>query len=146
MRLYTDGGCHGNPGPGAWAWVLIELTHNEERLIKEDSGSEAATTNNRMELEAVIQGLEYCRSQEGAALEVITDSQYVKNGITSWIHNWKAKGWKTAGKQPVKNRELWEELDRLNTELQPQWFWVRGHAGNRWNERCDALTQAAIGA
>jgi ribonuclease HI len=147
MEIYTDGGCSGNPGPGGWAYVIKRPSHPEGHL--EGSGSEKFTTNNKMELTAVIQALErykQIRTADGQAeaapgdgLAIVTDSQYVKNGITSWIHGWKKNGWKTASKEPVKNRELWERLDLLNAEIKPEWRWVKGHAGNELNERCDTL-------
>ena len=135
--VYTDGACSGNPGPGGWAWVALE---NGSR--REGSGGEASTTNNRMELIAVIEALKAL--PPGRAVEVRTDSQYVKNGITAWIHAWKKNGWRTASKSPVKNRELWEDLDRLSTALKPRFVWVEGHAGEEFNERCDELARGEI--
>ena len=138
--IYTDGGCSGNPGPGGWAFVLRDS--GGETI---GSGGEAATTNNRMELRAVIAALaEAERREEGASVVLYTDSQYVKNGITSWIGSWKKNGWRTASKQPVKNRELWEELDAVASRVRPRFLWVEGHAGIEDNERCDALVQAEI--
>lgn len=143
--LYCDGACSGNPGPGGWAWVCLA-----QDSIKEDSGYESHTTNNRMELKAAIEGLKavhnFIKSDntEPANIEVKTDSQYVKNGVTIWINSWKANGWRTASKNPVKNKELWEELDTLSIELKPHWQWVEGHAGEQWNERCDKLAREAI--
>jgi len=136
--IYTDGGCTGNPGPGGWGAVVIE-DGKEVKL----SGGNPSTTNNRMELNAVIEALHWCKDKglEGP-LEVHTDSQYVKNGINSWIHNWKKNGWKTAAKKPVKNKDLWEELDKINSAMSPEWFWVKGHAGNKYNELCDQLVEA----
>jgi ribonuclease HI len=138
MEIYTDGGCSGNPGPGGWAFVIKRPAHPEGNI--EGSGSEKFTTNNKMELTAVIQALERFKLLAcGESLTVVTDSQYVKNGITSWIHGWKKNGWRTASKEPVKNRELWERLDLLAGEIGPEWRWVKGHAGNELNERCDQL-------
>lgn len=146
LILYTDGACSGNPGPGGWAWVLLL----DGSIKSEDSGGERETTNNRMELIAVIRGLEFVLDgiaggiMEQRTLEVRTDSQYVKNGITAWIANWKANGWKTAAKKPVKNRELWEKLDMLAGRMNIKFIWVEGHAGEKWNEYCDSLAREAI--
>jgi ribonuclease HI len=144
IDIFTDGGCSGNPGPGAWAYVLREAGSEAE-----DSGFDPATTNNRMELTAVIRALGRARESLGsgheAEIRVHTDSQYVKNGITDWIKKWKKNGWLTAGKDPVKNRELWERLDALASELKPSWIWVRGHSGHPENERCDALVRSRMG-
>jgi len=148
--IHTDGGCHGNPGPGAWAYVM----RYGERL-REDSGSEPDTTNNRMELRAVIEALRFIvtRKAEGqrqgtswaeAPVHVFTDSQYVRNGILKWMSGWKRNGWKTADKKPVKNRELWEQLDALVAASRAEFHWVEGHAGVPDNERCDALVQMSI--
>ena len=138
--IYTDGGCIGNPGPGAWAFVVDLPTG-----IFEQSGYSPDTTNNRMELCAVIEALRYVsRSLPAQDYVLHTDSQYVQKGISEWIHTWKRKNWKTASKKPVKNQDLWVELDGLNEALHPQWRWVRGHAGVPLNERCDALVQSCI--
>lgn len=139
--LYTDGGCHGNPGPGAWAFVL-HYNGQSVRLY----GAEADTTNNRMELSAVIEGLEYVRLNLtcSGGLVCRTDSRYVQQGITSWIHTWKRNGWRTTAKKPVKNRDLWQRLDGLVQQMTPQWEWVQGHAGEEGNEECDALVQRGI--
>lgn len=140
ITIYTDGGCSGNPGPGGWAFVLI--ADGEET---EGSGGEANTTNNRMELKAVISALTLAgKTAPGAPIALWTDSQYVKNGITQWIKSWKRNGWLTADKKPVKNRELWEVLDALTARLSPSFSWVKGHAGHEYNERCDALVQVEI--
>jgi len=144
IEIYTDGGCSGNPGPGGWAFV-IKGTQND--LI--GSGGEANTTNNRMELRAIISALvEVERMTAKLApvphIELWTDSQYVKNGITSWINAWKRNGWKTADKKPVKNKELWEELDAVTARVKPKFSWVKGHAGHEHNERCDSLVQVEI--
>ena len=134
--LITDGDCSGNPGPGGWASILRHGRHK-----KELSGSERHTTNNRMELMAVIQGL--AALKEPCRVTVITDSEYVKNGITSWIHRWKRKGWRTAQKTPVVNQDLWMALDAQVSRHVVEWEWVRGHAGHADNERCDELATAA---
>ncbi len=140
--IYTDGGCSGNPGPGGWANVILaDGTENPH------SGGEHLTTNNRMELMAVIQALtEISTNPQWSAksITVCTDSQYVKNGITTWIKNWKKNNWKTASKQPVKNQDLWTILDSLASKLNIQWNWVKGHAGIKYNEICDSLCQEQI--
>jgi ribonuclease HI len=144
VLIYTDGGCHGNPGPGGWGLVLLD---GERRIEKK--GYDAATTNNRMELTAVISALETVFQDpalKGRKVELHTDSQYVKNGITSWIHNWMRKGWKTSGGQPVKNKEYWVRLKELDDALDVSWHWVKGHDGNEFNEACDTLVQEAIAA
>ena len=140
--IYTDGGCSGNPGPGGWGVVVIA-----GGVAKQLSGGEALTTNNRMELSAAIAALSVVKntpSFEGKSVKVNIDSQYVKNGITSWIKGWKAKGWQTADKKPVKNQDLWEKLDALNSSLYVEWNWVKGHAGIEYNEVCDQLCQDEI--
>lgn len=137
--VYTDGGCWGNPGVGGWACVVIA-----EGEARELSGGEKLTTNNRMELTAAISALTAIYNTErfrNNPIQVNIDSQYVKNGITSWIHNWKKNGWKTAAKKPVLNQELWQKLDALNASLNVEWNWVKGHAGVEYNERCDQLCQ-----
>lgn len=142
ITIYTDGGCSGNPGPGGWGIVVIA-----DGVAKQLSGGEKLTTNNRMELTAAIMALTVVKNTEGFAGRPVTvniDSQYVKNGITSWIKSWKAKGWKTADKKPVKNQDLWEVLDGLNSSLTVNWNWVKGHAGIEYNEVCDQLCQAEI--
>jgi ribonuclease HI len=145
MDIYTDGGCSGNPGPGGWAFVALT-----QAGLHEESGGDKATTNNKMELTAVIKALEFVLGhEEGKAPEacvVHTDSQYVKNGITSWIITWKKNGWRTAAKEAVKNRELWERLDSLAAGMDVRWAWVKGHAGNELNERCDELVGIAMRA
>ncbi len=133
--IYTDGGCKGNPGIGAWAFVM----YYNDKLLTEQSAGVKYTTNNQMELTAVIVALKSCLSVKPNKIIVNTDSQYVKNGITSWITNWKKNGWKTANKKPVKNKELWVELDNLNSQLNVIYKWVKGHAGIDLNERCDQL-------
>ncbi|MCI5607292.1 MAG: ribonuclease HI [Spirochaetia bacterium] len=135
--VYTDGGCSGNPGPGGWGIVVIA-----DGVAKQLSGGEKLTTNNRMELTAAITALQVIHNTEGFSARPITiniDSQYVKNGITTWIKGWKAKGWKTADKKPVKNQDLWVQLDQLNEGLNVNWNWVKGHAGVEYNEVCDQL-------
>jgi ribonuclease HI len=136
VTLYTDGFCEPNPGDGGWAAILLFGTSR-----KELSGAEADTTNNRMELTAAIQGLEALK--EPCTVTLYTDSQYVRQGITEWLPNWKARGWRTANKKPVKNQDLWQELDRLSAIHQITWEWVKGHAGNPLNERCDFLAGQA---
>ncbi len=139
VTIYTDGGCQGNPGPGGWAAVL---TCGPYRL--EISGGNPATTNNRMELSAAIAAL--LRIKDPSRVLLYTDSQYVRNGVTQWIHGWKRKGWVTANRQPVKNADLWKALDASTTQHQIDWRWVKGHAGNAGNERCDQLATQAIAA
>ena len=142
ITIYTDGGCHGNPGPGGWGIVVIA-----DGKTKSLSGGEKLTTNNRMELSAAIAALSVIKntpSFAGRHVTVNIDSQYVKNGITQWIHSWKAKGWKTADKKPVKNQELGVQLDSLNSSLDVSWNWVKGHAGIKYNEICDSLCQSEI--
>lgn len=137
IDIFTDGGCSGNPGPGGWAFVALD----NENLLSYSSGGDAQTTNNKMELTAVIRALETCQVLEAKQVCISTDSQYVKNGITTWIHNWKRNGWKTASKDPVKNKELWEELDSLSNVFDIKWVWVKGHAGIKYNEMCDSLVR-----
>ena len=137
VTLYTDGACKGNPGKGGWG-VLMRYGSHEKELF----GGEAHTTNNRMELTAIIQGL--AAIKRPCAVVIYTDSQYVKNGMEKWIHGWKKNGWKTASKQPVKNEDLWQQLDRLAAQHQIQWQWVRGHAGHAENERADALANQGV--
>lgn len=134
LVIYSDGACSGNPGPGGWA---ARLKYPDGRLI-ELGGAEAQTTNNRMELHAVIQGLHAAPDQ--APLTVVTDSEYVRKGITEWIHGWKRRGWLTAAKKPVLNQDLWKILDRLNRP-EISWRYTRGHAGDPDNERCDEIAQ-----
>ena len=132
VYLYTDGACKGNPGPGGWG-VLMRYGRHEKELF----GGEAQTTNNRMELSAVIEGL--AALTRPCRVVICTDSQYVKNGMEKWIHGWKRNGWKTAAQQPVKNAELWQRLDELAAQHQIEWQWVRGHTGHPENERADEL-------
>ena len=140
ITIYTDGGCLGNPGPGGWAYVLSA----DGVFSKEASGSDRDTTNNRMELTAVIEALKAAQELTSQRIDLYTDSQYVKNGITSWIHKWKVNGWRTAAKDPVKNKEYWLALDALASALPVNWHWVKGHAGIAGNERCDELVKAAM--
>lgn len=137
VELYTDGACRGNPGIGGWG-VVLQTVLGENEL----SGVEENTTNNRMELVAAIQGL--ASLSVGSKVNLYTDSQYVRNGITEWILKWKTRGWKTASGKPVKNRELWVQLDLISNLHLVEWHWVRGHDGNQGNERADALANEAI--
>lgn len=140
--IYTDGGCSGNPGPGGWGIVVI--ADGQEKQL---SGGEKITTNNRMELTAAIAALSVVKNTPqfaGRSIRVNIDSQYVKNGITTWISGWKKKGWITASKDPVKNQDLWIMLDELNSSLNVSWNWVKGHAGIKYNEICDSLCQMEI--
>jgi ribonuclease HI len=139
IEIYTDGACRGNPGPGGWAALL----HNGEHE-KEISGAESLTTNNRMELTAVIRALESLRKPVQA--RVNTDSEYVRRGITEWLTAWKARGWRTADRKPVKNQDLWEQLEAVSARHRIEWRWVPGHAGVPGNERVDRLANAAIDA
>ena len=164
-EIYTDGGCSGNPGPGGWAFIIVQNAGGSgdgiprlggvgvsPTIIVEKWGAEGSTTNNRMELKAVIAALEALPSLNPGAKEIViyTDSQYVQKGMTQWLEEWKSKGWKTSAKKPVKNRDLWERLDTLVSALAAdcgfslKWAWVKGHAGNEYNERCDTLTGKAI--
>ena len=137
VDIFTDGACSGNPGPGGWGALLRYDGHE-----REINGSEAATTNNRMELMAAIMALESLRQPVHARL--YTDSTYVRSGITSWIHNWKANGWRTASRKPVKNIELWQRLEQAATRHEIEWHWIKGHAGHPENERADELARTAI--
>ena len=137
IKMYTDGACKGNPGIGGWG-VLIQDSETETEL----NGCELSTTNNKMELNAVIMGLKSFNSSR--LVTIITDSQYVKNGISQWIINWKRNGWKTASKKPVKNKELWKTLDSLVQKHDVHWEWVRGHSGHPGNERADQLANKGI--
>ena len=137
VEIWADGGCRGNPGPGGWG-VLLKAGSNEKELW----GGEPATTNNRMELTAVIRALEAMKRPVRARIH--TDSQYVQKGISEWIHGWKRNGWKTSDKKPVKNADLWQELDVLAARHRIDWLWVKGHAGDPGNERADALANRGI--
>lgn len=137
ILVFTDGGCQGNPGPGGWAFVLLD--GGRELSF---SGGEKFTTNNKMELTAAIEALKMISQNDdwkGRKVNVFSDSQYVKNGITSWIKKWKANGWKTAAKKDVLNKELWVQLDAYFLSLNVEWNWVKGHAGIKYNEMCDQL-------
>ena len=140
VEIYTDGACKGNPGPGGWG-VLLRASNGQE---KELFGGERETTNNRMELMAVIQALQALKRP--CAVSLYLDSEYVRKGITEWIHGWKAKGWRTAAKQPVKNADLWQTLDALvhGGAHRIEWHWVKGHAGHVDNERADALANRGV--
>lgn len=142
LIAYTDGACSGNPGPGGWGALLRAM--DGERVVKqrELSGGEADTTNNRMELLAAIHTLETL--ERASEITIVTDSQYVKNGVTSWIHGWKKNGWKTAARKPVKNVELWQRLDEAQCRHSVIWEWVKGHAGHPENERADELARAGM--
>ena len=137
VYLFTDGACKGNPGAGGWG-VLLRYGEHEKELF----GGEAQTTNNRMELMAVLSGLKTLIRP--CDVVICTDSQYVKNGMESWIHNWKKNGWKTAGRQPVKNADLWQQLDEQVARHRVRWQWVKGHAGHAENERADALANRGV--
>ncbi|MBX3490504.1 ribonuclease HI [Parvibaculum sp.] len=138
VDIYTDGACSGNPGPGGWGALMIWNGHE-----KEISGGEPATTNNRMELMAAIMGLEALK--RGTRVRIHTDSTYVKDGITKWIHNWKKNGWKNAAKQPVKNAELWKRLEAALESHDVSWHWVKGHSDHPENDRADALARQGMG-
>ncbi len=135
--IYADGACRGNPGPGGWGAWLKSGEHEKELF-----GGEKLTTNNRMELTAVIEALASLKRR--CEVAVYTDSEYVKNGITTWIHGWKKRGWLTADKKPVKNAELWRRLDELNASHVVHWHWVKGHAGDPGNERADMLANRGV--
>ncbi|MBK7017780.1 MAG: ribonuclease HI [Sulfuritalea sp.] len=137
IEIYTDGACSGNPGPGGWG-AILRSGETERELF----GGEPQTTNNRMEMTAVIEALRALKKP--VAAKVHTDSQYVQKGISEWIHGWKRRGWKTAGKDPVKNEDLWRELDRLAAQHEIEWIWVRGHAGHPENERADELANKGM--
>jgi ribonuclease HI len=137
VELYTDGACRGNPGPGGWGALLVA---RGER--KELSGAEAQTTNNRMELMAAIQGLRALKRR--CAVKLYTDSKYVLQGVTEWLPNWKARGWRTASRAPVKNQDLWQLLDAVVQQQDIEWHWVKGHSGHEGNEYADQLANIAI--
>lgn len=142
LIAHTDGACSGNPGPGGWG-VLLQA-HRGGTVVKERelSGGEAQTTNNRMELMAAITALETL--ERPSTLTIVTDSAYVKNGVTSWIHGWKRNGWRTADRKPVKNADLWQRLDAAQARHSVTWEWIKGHAGHEENERADALARAGM--
>lgn len=137
VEIYTDGACSGNPGPGGWG-VILRYKNKEKEL----SGFEAMTTNNRMELMAAIEGIKALK--RSVKIEVYTDSQYLRDGITKWLFQWKKNNWRLSNKSPVKNQDLWEELDALTHNHDVSWHWVRGHSGHPENERADALARQAI--
>jgi ribonuclease HI len=138
VTIFTDGACAGNPGPGGWAAILIAGSHRREL-----SGYEPATTNNRMEIMAAIEALRALRAP--SEVDLHTDSQYLRNGMSTWLARWKRNGWRTADRKPVKNDDLWRALDALAQTHSVRWHWVRGHDGHPENERCDELANAAIG-
>ena len=139
IDIYTDGACSGNPGPGGWGVLIIK--DGDER---EMSGGDKQTTNNRMEMLAALEGLK--ATADAGSVNLYTDSQYLKNGITQWITGWKRNGWKTAAKKPVKNQDLWQALDAATEGREINWRWVKGHAGDPGNERADALARAGLAA
>ena len=138
VELYTDGACSGNPGPGGWGVVMRAADGREREL----AGAESATTNNRMELTAAIEGLRALK--RSCVVDLYTDSVYVRSGVMEWLPRWQANGWRTADRKPVKNQDLWEALAEAMQPHRVEWHWVRGHAGNEGNERADALARAAI--
>lgn len=137
IEIYTDGACSGNPGPGGWGAVLIYKEHR-----KKISGAERETTNNRMEIRAVIEALKALK--KSSQVIVYTDSKYVQSGINEWIHSWKANGWKNAAKKPIKNVDLWRELDEQAAKHSVEWIWVKGHSGHEFNDMADELAREAI--
>ena len=137
VRVFTDGACLGNPGPGGWAAIIVD-----DESEQEISGGERATTNNRMELSAALRALETLT--EPTVVEITTDSQYLRNGMLEWMPRWKRNGWRTADKKPVKNVDLWQRLDAALGQHEVHWHWVKGHVGHELNERADALARAAI--
>ncbi|MCA0941491.1 ribonuclease HI [Yangia mangrovi] len=142
LYAYTDGACSGNPGPGGWGVLMRAMEGETVAKERELNGGEAETTNNRMELMAAISALEAL--SRPSKITVVTDSAYVKNGVTGWIHGWKRNGWKTAAKKPVKNAELWMRLDEAQKRHDVTWEWVKGHAGHPENERADELARAGM--
>ena len=141
LFAYTDGACSGNPGPGGWGVLLVAKTH--QKIIKERElcGGQDSTTNNQMELLAPIEALK--KIPKGGKVQIFTDSKYVKSGITEWIHNWKKNGWKTVNKKEVSNKNLWIELDLLNSEFEISWNWVKGHSTDKLNNEVDLLAKGA---
>ncbi|KMW59257.1 Ribonuclease HI [Candidatus Rhodobacter oscarellae] len=142
LFAYTDGACSGNPGPGGWGALLIACDGDAVLKERELKGGEADTTNNRMELMAAIKALDAL--ERPSTITVVTDSAYVKNGVTGWIHGWKRNGWRTSNKKPVKNADLWQALDAARLRHQVTWKWIKGHAGHEENERADALARAGM--
>jgi ribonuclease HI len=137
VKIYADGACKGNPGPGGWGVLLVSGSTEKELF-----GGEAGTTNNRMELTAALRGL--AALDGGATVDIFTDSQYVQKGMTEWVHSWKRRGWRTADKQPVKNVDLWQQLEAAAARHTVRWHWVRGHAGHPENERADVLANRGV--
>ncbi len=142
LFAYTDGACSGNPGPGGWGALMLAKDGETVLRARELQGGEADTTNNRMELLAAIAALEALKRP--SAITVVTDSAYVKNGVTTWIHGWKRNGWRTADKKPVKNVDLWQRLDEAQSRHKVTWEWIKGHAGHPENERADELARAGM--
>ncbi len=142
LYAWTDGACSGNPGPGGWGVLMRAMDGDKIVRERELQGGEALTTNNRMELMAAISALETLT--RAATLTIVTDSAYVKNGVTQWIHGWKRNGWKTADRKPVKNAELWQRLDAAQQSHRVTWQWIKGHAGHPENERADELARAGM--
>ena len=142
LKAFTDGACSGNPGPGGWGVVLQAINAGDIVKERELSGGAGETTNNQMELMAAISALETL--ERASTITVVTDSSYVKDGVSTWIHGWKRNGWKTAAKKPVKNVELWQRLDAAQARHNVTWEWVKGHAGHPENERADALARAGM--
>ncbi len=142
LFAYTDGACSGNPGPGGWGVLMIAREGGAVVKEREMQGGEQLTTNNRMELMAAISALEALT--KAVDITIVTDSAYVKNGVTEWIHGWKRNGWRTAGKDPVKNVELWQRLDAAQARHKVTWKWIKGHAGHAENERADTLARAGM--
>ena len=142
LFAYTDGACSGNPGPGGWGVLLVAKTHQKIIKERELSGGQESTTNNQMELLAAISALEIL--DRPSKIKIITDSSYVKNGVTQWLENWKKNKWKTAARKPVKNAELWRRLDEAKSRHEVAWEWVKGHAGHPENERADELARKGM--
>ena len=138
IKVYTDGSCRGNPGPGGWG-VYIQLNDEEKDLY----GGNSETTNNQMEMQAALEALKYLKDKN-EVIELYTDSNYLRQGITEWIHKWKLNNWRTAAKKPVANRDLWIEISDLNEKMNVQWNWVKGHAGDPGNERADQLANLGV--
>ena len=138
IKVYTDGACRGNPGPGGWG-VYIQLNDEEKDLY----GGNPETTNNQMEMQAALEALKYLKDKN-EVIELYTDSNYLRQGITEWIHKWKLNNWRTAAKKPVANRDLWIEISDLNEKMNVQWNWVKGHAGDPGNERADQLANLGV--
>lgn len=142
ILAYTDGACSGNPGPGGWGVILRAIRDGELLRERELSGGEALTTNNRMEMMAAIAALEAL--ERPTVITIVTDSTYLRDGITKWIHGWKRNGWKTAARKPVRNADLWQRLEAAEARHQVRWEWIKGHAGHEENERADALARAEV--